>query len=1080
MGARIQGFAILLAAVAVTATLVGALLPGTGVASQNRVGTSATAASGASLALPPAVVPQATPPPVNVVSTLALVNESLLPGNFLPKNGVGPYTDAYDPAQSEVFVADDVSGTVSVVSTTTDQVVGTVPVGELPLFVAYGAGTGDVFVGNYLSESVSVINDTNLSVVSTFSVGGYPTGLAYDSGTRELFVSVNRPVCPINCPGEEEVISVSNDAVAANIPVGQYPYGVTYDNLSGEVFVINYGSDNVSVISDSNNTVLTSVGVGSGPVCGALDPGSQEFLVANEDSNTTSVISTLTDTLVTTVAVGYSPGGVTDDSADSDVYVANYYDQNVSVISTLTNSVVATISAGEYPWGGAYDPTLREVLLVNTGSSNVSVISTSDRSVVASVLLGAAPVGVAFDTGTDQLFVTAATNVTVISGATERVVASVPIPGNPEGIAYDGSAGKLFVADTYANTVSVIDDANDSVVATIPVGASPTGVAYDSGTGEVFVTNYGSNNVSVISASSDSVQTTISVGSWPTGVVYDGGRGTVFVANSASSSVSVISDGTDAVVNTISLGAAGPEGLAYDPTTGQIFVADESSGAVTVLSDSSYVVAATIPLGTLLTRPSPFGVAYDSALREVLVTVVDRNDVVSISPSTDKVLGILAVGDSPEGIGVGPASGLAFVANNLQGTISFVAPEYPVTFDAVGLPSGSPWSVTAGLAPVRGSNTTAGLSGRIVFDEPTGDLPYAISAPAGYGVARVTGPMEPSQSSATISGVTTLRVVFGALETLTFDENGLATGVRWGVEVTSALRYGGPPGQALNTTGPSLTFTLVTGEWKFAVVPKPSVYGAVPARGVVVVGPHPLTREIRFHLITEPVVFEEHGLRAGTVWGVNVTGPENLSLTARAGAVVRFLLENGTYSFSTRNVSGETPTPSFGSFTVAAPLRPPAQVITFSATTGPVPYDLGMTVVSSAGSGSNWYVYLALSPTGGLSTGMFGLEVLSGSEMVQPTVDPAPAGCSAGGALSECVSDGAGWYGVLVAANGTISAVYGGATAGWGGFYPGVTSIALTGAYTLVVVSNSLYDGNGYRLNAYSTGVASVSGTVEL
>ena len=85
-----------------------------------------------------------------------------------------PHDAAYDSAKGEVFVANQGSGTVSVISDSTNTIVATVPVGTDPNGVAYDSGMGEVFVANYGSNSVSVISDNTDAVVKTVPVESDP------------------------------------------------------------------------------------------------------------------------------------------------------------------------------------------------------------------------------------------------------------------------------------------------------------------------------------------------------------------------------------------------------------------------------------------------------------------------------------------------------------------------------------------------------------------------------------------------------------------------------------------------------------------------------------------------------------------------------------------------------------------------------------------------------------------------------------------------------------------------------------------------------------------------------------------
>src|SRR5256712_3205154 len=191
-----------------------------------------------------------------VAYTLVLLNNTLIPGNFLAENGLLAVAVAYDSGKGEVFVANSQSNTLSVISDTTNTVVATIPVGSTPYGVAYDGGKGEVFVTNLASNSVSVISDGTNTVVATIPVGSDPIGVAYDAGKGEVFVA--------NYFSDYvSVISDATNTVVATIPVGSYPLGVAYDAGKGEVFVANARWGNVSVSSVSANTDLATITVRS-------------------------------------------------------------------------------------------------------------------------------------------------------------------------------------------------------------------------------------------------------------------------------------------------------------------------------------------------------------------------------------------------------------------------------------------------------------------------------------------------------------------------------------------------------------------------------------------------------------------------------------------------------------------------------------------------------------------------------------------------------------------------------------------------------------------------------------------------
>src|SRR6266566_414891 len=167
----------------------------------------------------------------------------------------------------------------------------TIPVGAGPFAVAYDSGMGEVFVANEFSSSVSVISDVSNTVVATVNLGGFwPLAEAYDSGMGEVFVADSAG----HFAGDSvKVISDVSNTVVATIPVGTFPVAVAYDGGTREVFVTNSQDDTVSVISDVSNTVAAIVKVGAHPLAVAYDSGVREIFVTDLDS-TVRVISDAT------------------------------------------------------------------------------------------------------------------------------------------------------------------------------------------------------------------------------------------------------------------------------------------------------------------------------------------------------------------------------------------------------------------------------------------------------------------------------------------------------------------------------------------------------------------------------------------------------------------------------------------------------------------------------------------------------------------------------------------------------------------------------------------------------------------
>ena len=225
--------------------------------------------------------------------------------------GIQPVGVGYDSGNGNIYVANSLSNTVSVINGTT--VLETVPVGNHPVGVGYDRGNGYVYVTNEPDNTVSVINET--TVVETVPVRGAAVGVGYDSGNGNIYVA--------NI-GSNNVSVISGTTVVATVPVGTNPFGVEYDSGNGYVYVTNLGANSVSVISGT--IVVATIPVGTNPLGVGYDSRNGNIYVANSLSNTVSVIST-----TTSVPFDYSL------SNSGPVTIQQGMSGSVTVIATLTS-----------------------------------------------------------------------------------------------------------------------------------------------------------------------------------------------------------------------------------------------------------------------------------------------------------------------------------------------------------------------------------------------------------------------------------------------------------------------------------------------------------------------------------------------------------------------------------------------------------------------------------------------------------------------------------------------------------------------------------------------------------------------
>jgi YVTN family beta-propeller protein len=451
--------------------------------------------------------------------------------------------------------------------------------------------------------------------------------------------------------------------------------------------------------------------------------------------------------------------------------------------------------------------------------------------------------------------------------------------GYPVAIAYDSSQKEIAVANIFSGTLAIVSTATHTLVASVPVGLGLSAVAYDSLRGEFFVTNSLSDNVTVVSAASDQVVASIPVGSNPIAVAYDPGTGQVDVVNQYTFNVSVISDVTNRVVANVWVGSL-PSAITYDPGTHQLFVADFDS--VSVLSDASDTVVATVPLGTPGFQPG--SLAYDPSTGQIFVLSYSGN-VTVISDTNDSIVSRIPIPETRVGTYVESLqlNGLGIAYDGRTGQV-FVTAQVNFTKTNVTI-------VSDGNDSVVRTITVPGFLAGAAYDPDDSGVYFAN--------ALTQNLTEISDATDTVVGTVALPVGSFPVD-VAYDPG---TG-----QVFVTNEFGN------DTSVNSMTFHILKGAWKFAVG-NSGIGQLRPVSGRFTMPDHAITKLLVFRPYQETVTFRESGLPSGTLWGVNLTGPVNLTVNSTSPAITLHL-GFGSYNYTVWNFSGLHPSPAHGSFSL--------------------------------------------------------------------------------------------------------------------------------------------------------------------
>jgi YVTN family beta-propeller protein len=670
-------------------------------------------------------------------STLALFNDTFVPGDFFSTSAGLPSLEAFDPQTNEVFVESFYSGVIDVISGGSNRVVASIPTGAYPNTIAYDPANHNVYFGLQTDDEVSVVNATTDLIERTVGIGIEPLSMAADPVNGDLFVTgVNATGTAIVAVlgGSSGVLlkefSFGND----RFPVAG-PNGLVYDPAQQEFYVPSIPTGdasatrgNLTVVRASSESDVKNISLSFEPSSILYVPTNGEFYLGNASGDTLRIFDPVAGRLNGSVSLPNLPSMLAYGSTNADIFVG--LEGNVSVVSTATNAVVRTFPVDRNPDGLAYDSHNLDLYISDYVWNNVSVVSTKSYDVVGAALLGAAPYDMAFDPTDGDLYIgdLLSVQLLVVSGATNRVIDRIPLGTTPYGVAYDPITKDVYVDDYYAGNVSIVDPSLNRVVGHLPAGTNPWGIAYDGTDQDLYVTNPGSNNITVLDPTTDKVATSINLTTAPGAIAYDPKGPTLFVGEYDADNVSVLNARTNALVRNSSVGTE-PYTIATDPISGRAFVGNYGSDNVTVLGPEGTELGISAAAGV-----GVFGSAFDPADGDVYVASFYSDLVTVINGTTGAGVGGYEVGSGPAGVAVDAKSGMVFVSNYDSGSLTLLSPTfqlrtYAVVFEESGLPAGTYWWVR--LNGVGETTTTANLT----FDVVNGTgLAYAVDAVPGYSV----------------------------------------------------------------------------------------------------------------------------------------------------------------------------------------------------------------------------------------------------------------------------------------------------------------------------------------------------------
>jgi YVTN family beta-propeller protein len=296
---------------------------------------------------------------------------------------------AVSPAAAGLaLVGNENAGTISLIDTDKDAVVGEIRTGGKPRGTAIHAARRLAYVSDQPNNALLVIDIDKRAVTGKIDLGESPEGV-YISPDGKLVAAA------VELTNSVVFIDTAAGAVAFRVKIkGENPEHAVFSPDGRFVYVSAEEDDKLEVIDVAARELVAQLKVGTRPRGIAFTPDGAKAYVACERADTVYVLDARAHKILRTIKAGLRSNGLAMHPDGKRLYLSNGGDSNVMVIDTAADRVTATIAVGRRPWNMALTRDGAKLYVANGRSNSVSVIDTARNVIVRDIAVGDTPWGV--------------------------------------------------------------------------------------------------------------------------------------------------------------------------------------------------------------------------------------------------------------------------------------------------------------------------------------------------------------------------------------------------------------------------------------------------------------------------------------------------------------------------------------------------------------------------------------------------------------------------------------------------------------------------------------------------------------
>ena len=308
------------------------------------------------------------------------------------------------------------------------------------------AGTDyQIYVSNEKSGDLTVISGSDFKVVATIPVGKRPRGIQASPDGRTVYVALSGT--PIEPP--------------PLLDAGGNPVLKKNSDEDGDKVAPDKSADGIGLVDVGQARFRRKIPGGSDPEQFCLSPDGSKIYIANEDVGAATILDAATGKVVTFVPVSREPEGVGLSPDGRFFYVTCETAGDVFAIDAKNYRVIGHLQVHPRPRSVAFVPDGSRAFIPSESVGELNVIDTTNQTLLRVIKLpkGSRPMTVKVSPDGQRIYVSTGRGgtVVVLDASTCELLNTIPVGQRPWGITFSPDGKYLFSANGPSDDVSVVD-----------------------------------------------------------------------------------------------------------------------------------------------------------------------------------------------------------------------------------------------------------------------------------------------------------------------------------------------------------------------------------------------------------------------------------------------------------------------------------------------------------------------------------------------------------------------------------------------------------------------------------------------